>query len=46
VSLPEAAAWLYLIEGFWKILSQRSLHGRTCRSTEEVVAALRAGVTD
>jgi transposase len=46
VPLPRAAAWLNLIEGFWKILSQRALHGRTCRSTAEVTAALAAGVAD
>jgi transposase len=44
VPLPKAAAWLNLIEGFWKVLTQRALHGRTCRSTDEVAAALQAGV--
>jgi hypothetical protein len=46
VPLPKAAAWLNLIEGFWKVLAQRALHGRTCRSTAEVTAALQAGVAD
>lgn len=46
VPLPKAAAWLNLIEGFWKILTQRSLHGRTCASTAAVAAALHAGVAD
>lgn len=46
VPLPKRAAWLNLIEGFWKILAQRALHGRTCRSTGEVAAALDAGVAD
>ena len=39
VPLPKHAAWLNLIEGFWKILTQRSLHGRICRSTQAVTAA-------
>jgi len=46
VPLPKRAAWLNLIEGFWKVLTQRSLHGRTCRSTGEVAAALDAGAAD
>jgi hypothetical protein len=46
VPLPKAAAWLNLIEGFWKILTQRSLHGRTCPDTAAVAAALQAGVED
>jgi transposase len=46
VPLPKAAAWLNLIEGFWKILTQRSLHGRTCDSTAAVAAVLHAGVAD
>ncbi len=46
VPLPKAAAWLNLIEGFWKILSQRALHGRTCRSPSEVTAALDSGVAE
>jgi hypothetical protein len=33
-------------EGFWKILTQRALHGRTCRSPAAVAAALQAGVAD
>ena len=32
VPLPKAAAWLNLIEGFWKILGQRALAGRDCAS--------------
>jgi transposase len=46
VPLPTAAAWLNLIEGFWKILNQRALAGRACRSLAEVEAALRAGGAD
>jgi hypothetical protein len=46
VPLPKAAAWLNLIEGFGKILNQRALAGRTCRSVAEVEAALHAGVSD
>ena len=46
VPLPKAAAWLNLIEGFWKILNQRALAGRTCQSVAEVEAALWAGVDD
>ncbi|HEV2122280.1 MAG TPA: transposase [Chloroflexota bacterium] len=46
VPLPKSAAWLNLIEGFWKILTQRALHGRTCRSPGEVAGALKAGVTE
>src|SRR5215469_4080216 len=46
VSLPKAAAWLNLIEGFWKILGQRALAGRACTSTEDVEHALHAGVCD
>lgn len=46
VPLPTAAAWLNLIEGFWKILNQRALAGRACRSVAAVEAALRAGVAD
>ena len=46
VPLPKAAAWLNLIEGFWKILGQRALAGRDCRSPQEVDAALQAVVAD
>jgi transposase len=46
VPLPKQAAWLNLIEGFWKILTQRTLDGRSCRSTNEVATALAAGVAD
>jgi hypothetical protein len=46
VPLPKAAAWLNLIEGFWKVLGQRALDGRDCRSADEVTAALEAGVAD
>lgn len=46
VPVPKAAAWLNLIEGFWKILDQRALAGRTCRSAADVDRALRAGVAD
>ena len=46
VALPKAAAWLNLIEGFWKILDQRALAGRECRSPDDVDHALLAGVAD
>jgi hypothetical protein len=46
VPVPKAAAWLNLIEEFWKILTQRSLHGRNCRSSAEASTALHAGVDD
>jgi DDE superfamily endonuclease len=46
VPLPKAAAWLNLIEGFWKILNQRALAGRDCRTVAAVEAALQAGVAD
>jgi DDE superfamily endonuclease len=46
VPLPKRAAWLHLIEGFWKILRQRALAGRACTSTQEVDHALLAGVAD
>lgn len=46
VPVPKAAAWLNLIEGFWKILGQRALDGRDCRSTREVAVALHAGEGD
>lgn len=46
VPLPKAAAWLNLIEGFWKILDQRALDERECGSPEEVDTALQAGVDD
>ena len=45
VPVPKKAAWLNLIEGFWKVLTQRALHGRDCRSTAEV-AALQAALAD
>lgn len=46
VPLPKAAAWLNLIEGFWKILKQRALAGRACPTVANVEAALQAGVAD
>jgi len=46
VPLPKAAAWLNLIEGFWKILRQRALAGRDCTTTQQVDGALHAGVAD
>jgi hypothetical protein len=46
VPLPKAAAWLNLIEGFWKILRQRALAGRACTSTDAVEQAVHAGVSD
>jgi hypothetical protein len=44
VPLPKAAAWLNLIEGFWKILSQRARAGRACTSTDDIDQAVHAGV--
>jgi transposase len=44
--LPKAAAWLNLIEGFWKILRQRALAGRAGTSTDDVEQAGHAGVDD
>lgn len=46
IPLPKRAAWLNLIEGFWKILRQRALAGRLCSTTDEVDQALQAGVAD
>jgi hypothetical protein len=46
VPMPKAAAWLNLIEGFWKILGQRALAGRTCTSPGDVDAAIEAGAAD
>lgn len=46
VPLPKRAAWLNLIEGFWKILRQRALAGRACSSTAVIDQALQAGVAD
>jgi hypothetical protein len=46
VAVPKAAAWLNLIEGFWKILRQRSLAGRDFHDTIQLDAALRATVAD
>ena len=46
VALPKAAAWLNLIEGFWKILGQRALAGRACMSTDDIDHAVHAGVSD
>jgi hypothetical protein len=46
VPLPKAAAWLNLIEGFWKLLGQRALTGRACMSTDDIDRALHAGVCD
>lgn len=46
VPLPKRAAWLNLIEGFWKILRQRALAGRVCTSTLVIDQALQAGVAD
>ena len=46
VPLPKRAAWLNLIEGFWKILRQRALAGRDCQRTDDVDAALQAGVAE
>jgi len=46
IPLPKRAAWLNLIEGFWKILHQRALAGRLCSTTDDVDQALQAGVAD
>jgi len=46
IPLPKRAAWLNLIEGFWKILRQRALAGRVCSTTDDVDQALQAGVAD
>ncbi len=46
VAVPKAAAWPNLIEGFWKILGQRSLAGRDFHNTDTLTSALQAGVTD
>jgi DDE superfamily endonuclease len=46
IPLPKRAAWLNLIEGYWKILRQRALAGRVCSTTDEVDRALHAGVAD
>lgn len=46
VPVPKGAAWLNLIEGFWKILVQRSLHGRRFPNVQQLEAALHAGVDD
>ncbi len=46
VPLPKRAAWLNLIEGFWKILGQRALAGRDCTNTQDVANALHAGTAD
>jgi hypothetical protein len=40
VPLPKAAAWLNLIEGFWKILRQRALAGRVLRTLQELDRAI------
>jgi hypothetical protein len=41
-----SAAWLNLIEDFWKILRQRALAGHICSTTAELDQALQAGVAD
>jgi len=46
VPVPKKAAWLNLIEGFWKILRQRALAGRDFANTGELAAALQAGADD
>ncbi len=43
VPLPKAAARLNLIEGCWKILNQRALAGRTCRTVAEAGLRSRQG---
>lgn len=37
--LPKGAAWLNLIEGWWRILGHRALDGRNFQDTEEVQKA-------
>jgi DDE superfamily endonuclease len=46
VPRPKSAAWLNLIEGFWKLLGQRALAGRDCHGPEELDQALQAGGDD
>ena len=46
VPLPKAAAWLNLIEGFWKILRQRALAGRVLRTLQELDRAICTMVAD
>jgi hypothetical protein len=46
VPLPKRAAWLNLIEGFWKILRQHALAGCDGDGTDAVDAALHAGTSD
>jgi hypothetical protein len=46
VPLPKRAAWLNLIEGFWKIPRQRARAGRACASPAVLDQALQAGVAD
>lgn len=46
VPVPKKAAWLNLIEGFWKILRQRALAGRDFRDTVQLAATLQATVAD
>ena len=46
VAVPKAAAWLNLIEGFWKILRQRSLAGRDFHNTVQLGVTLQASVSD
>jgi hypothetical protein len=44
VPVPKKAAWLNLIEGFWKILREWALYGRDFQSIPQLAAALEAGV--
>jgi DDE superfamily endonuclease len=42
VPMPKQAAWLNLIEGYWKILDQRALAGRDFAGPDAVAQALHA----
>ncbi|MCL4541081.1 MAG: transposase [Chloroflexi bacterium] len=46
VAVPTAAAWLNLIEGFWKILTQRSLPGRDFHDTAQIGTAMHASADE
>lgn len=46
VPVPKAAAWLNLIEGFWKILREWALYGRDFQNVVQVAAALAASVAE
>lgn len=46
VPVPKKAAWLNLIEGYWKILNQRALAGRDFDGPDAVARALHATTDD